>query len=148
MEIRNRQTGAVITDSEFRAMNPNTSFPMPMTVDVYKSYGYDPVLEGQQPTAQRFENVVRSGVEQDSLGNWVKKYVIQPMPQEQRDILTAQQAALVRSTRNQMLKDTDWTQVLDTPVNRDNWAAYRQSLRDISLQQNFPWDIQWPVEPT
>jgi hypothetical protein len=59
----------------------------------------------------------------------------------------AEMAAKVRKDRNQKLKDTDWTQVLDSPVDKSAWAAYRQELRDISLQINFPWDVIWPLQP-
>jgi hypothetical protein len=44
MELRNRATGAVITDSQFRAENRNTSFPPQLTAEIIDSFGYDPVL--------------------------------------------------------------------------------------------------------
>jgi hypothetical protein len=59
----------------------------------------------------------------------------------------AEMAAKVRKDRNQKLKDSDWTQVADAPVDKAAWAAYRQELRDISSQTGFPWDITWPVQP-
>jgi hypothetical protein len=31
--------------------------------------------------------------------------------------------------------------------NQAAWAAYRQSLRDISTQAEFPNTVNWPVEP-
>jgi hypothetical protein len=36
----------------------------------------------------------------------------------------------------------------DYPINdaaRAAWAAYRQSLRDITAQPGFPGNIDWPV---
>jgi hypothetical protein len=56
-------------------------------------------------------------------------------------------AADVREKRNQLLAESDWTQVLDAPVNRELWAVYRQELRDITSQQGFPTDVVWPVKP-
>jgi Phage tail assembly chaperone protein len=53
----------------------------------------------------------------------------------------------IREQRNQKLKDSDWTQVADAPVDQAAWAAYRQALRDIPSQQGFPWDVQWPTQP-
>jgi hypothetical protein len=50
MELRNRATGAVITGSQFRAENKNTSFPPQLTAEIIDSFGYDPVLEGPQAT--------------------------------------------------------------------------------------------------
>jgi hypothetical protein len=45
-----------------------------------------------------------------------------------------------------MLKDSDWTQVADAPVDKTNWATYRQELRDITKQTD-PFKIEWPKQP-
>lgn len=37
----------------------------------------------------------------------------------------------MRAERDRLLKDSDWTQVADAPVNRQEWATYRQALRDF-----------------
>ena len=47
----------------------------------------------------------------------------------------------VRSTRNELLKECDWTQIPDCTVNKTVWAKYRQQLRDISNQEGFPHDV-------
>lgn len=36
----------------------------------------------------------------------------------------------LRHKRNQLLSESDWTQTLDAPVDREMWATYRQQLRD------------------
>ena len=59
----------------------------------------------------------------------------------------AEMAAKIKAERNQKLKDSDWTQVADAPVNKTAWAVYRQALRDISTQTGFPWDVTWPTQP-
>ena len=53
-----------------------------------------------------------------------------------------------RRIRNQLLANSDWTQVADAPVDRAAWATYRQSLRDLTAQEGFPGAIVWPVPPT
>ena len=53
----------------------------------------------------------------------------------------------VRQQRNLLLAESDWTQVIDAPVNKDVWAAYRQSLRDTTKQSGFPVNLEWPVKP-
>jgi hypothetical protein len=40
-------------------------------------------------------------------------------------------AAQVRAQRDRLLADSDWTQILDAPVDRTAWATYRQALRDL-----------------
>lgn len=56
-------------------------------------------------------------------------------------------ATNIRNQRNQLLSETDWTQALDAPVNKEAWLAYRQALRDISLQAGFPMLVNWPTKP-
>ncbi len=53
-------------------------------------------------------------------------------------------ASEVREKRNAKLSASDWTQVADAPVDKEAWAVYRQALRDITNQNGFPWNIQWP----
>lgn len=53
----------------------------------------------------------------------------------------------VRAQRDQLLADTDWTQVADAPVVQLDWATYRQALRDIPQQAGFPENVTWPEEP-
>ena len=59
-------------------------------------------------------------------------------------------AAQARSQRDALLAETDWTQVLDAPIDTESQAAYRtyrQALRDVPEQAGFPESIDWPEEP-
>lgn len=59
-------------------------------------------------------------------------------------------SAEVREKRDQLLKDSDWTQIPDSPLNETEkylWKQYRQNLRDIPQQSGFPEYIDWPEEP-
>jgi hypothetical protein len=56
-------------------------------------------------------------------------------------------ATRARQLRTRLLTESDWTQVLDAPVERADWASYRQSLRDITAQEGFPHNIIWPKKP-
>lgn len=69
---------------------------------------------------------------------------------EEKQEIEVQKAKQVRSERNQKLKDSDWTQVLDAPLDsngKNSWTVYRQALRDVPSQQGFPWTVVWPTEP-
>jgi len=59
----------------------------------------------------------------------------------------AEQAKSVRNSRTVMLKDSDWTQLADSTVDKAAWATYRTALRDVPTQAGFPWTIEWPVAP-
>lgn len=58
------------------------------------------------------------------------------------------EATLARDKRNLLLRQSDWTQMPDVVLsNKDEWAVYRQELRDITSQPGFPNDIIWPIAP-
>ena len=52
-------------------------------------------------------------------------------------------ANLVRNRRNQLLSATDYLALSDR-IMPDNVKIYRQKLRDIPLQEGFPYDIEYP----
>lgn len=146
MELRIRDTGQVMTDSEFRSLHPNTSFPPQLTVELLDSFGADPVLNGPQAQPTRYQVAFRDGVEEIN-GQWFTKFSVADMDADAIAALDAKQADSVRADRNRKLTASDWTQVADAPVDKVAWAAYRQGLRDVPSQAGFPWDVTWPVEP-
>jgi hypothetical protein len=56
-------------------------------------------------------------------------------------------AAEVRLERNTKLAATDWTQIADATADKQAWATYRQALRNISTQAEFPNNVTWPTQP-
>lgn len=59
-------------------------------------------------------------------------------------------AAEVRSTRDSLLRDCDWTQMPDSPLSEEEktlWQTYRQALRDVPQQEGFPEAVTWPTLP-
>jgi hypothetical protein len=54
----------------------------------------------------------------------------------------------VRDKRDELLLETDWTQLPDVPDTiKQSWAQYRQELRDIPAQSGFPYNVNWPTKP-
>lgn len=147
MELRNRTTGAVITDQQLRSENPNTSFPAVLTPEIINDFGYDPVLEGPQPTLiPPYQYAQRDGVVEVN-GQWFTHYIAAEPDEDGKAAMDAAQAQRVREDRNERLAACDWTQLPDAPVDAAAWAAYRQELRDISSQAGFPWGVVWPLKP-
>ena len=146
MQIRIRETGAVVYDREFRAMFPNTGFPVQLTEDIINDFGGDVVFEGPQAQPTRYQVAFADGVEEID-GKWYTKHSVADMAAEAITFTDAEQAKSVRATRGEKLKDSDWTQVADAPVDQAAWAAYRQALRDITSQEGFPWTVEWPEQP-
>lgn len=165
MQVRIRQTGAVMYEGEFRKLFPNTSMPQQLTETLINDFGADVVFEGPQASGGTvYQYSQRDGVEQVD-GKWYTKYVLGPVftdrPAEgdqpaqtaaeqetaYKAIKDAEQASVVRQTRSDKLADCDWTQVADSPVDKAVWATYRQALRDITTQSGFPWSVTWPDAP-
>jgi hypothetical protein len=55
--------------------------------------------------------------------------------------------ARLRFWRNCELANTDWTQVADSPVNKEAWVTYRQALRDLPDSDLDPRNIELPTRP-
>ena len=148
MEVRIRATGAVMYEAEFRTFQAHTTGASwdQTTVEILNQLGADPVLEGPQPTTERYQTVYRDGVEQVG-GDWFTKYSVADMDDEAKAAHDAAQAKNVREDRNQRLAACDWTQLPDASVDKTAWAAYRTALRDVPSQAGFPWEVAWPVKP-
>jgi len=159
MQIRT-QTGQVMYEAEFRAYTKANGGPSwdITTTEVLTALGADVVFEGAQASGGTvYQYSQASGVEQVD-GKWYTKYILGPVftdgettAAEQEVAYKAQkdaeQAKSVRSSRDEKLKDCDWTQVADAPVDKAVWATYRQALRDVPTQVGFPWTITWPESP-
>lgn len=165
MNIRIQTTGELVSEQAFRAMHPRTSMPKPLTQDIINSFGGDVVFEGPQATGGTvYQYSQGAGVEQIA-GKWYTKYVLGPIFTDRpatdtepastaaeqeaayKAMKDAEQAKSVRTTRNDKLKDCDWTQLADSTADKAAWATYRQALRDITQQSGFPWTIDWPDAP-
>lgn len=160
MEIRTK-TGQVMYESEYRAYllaNNGPSFGV-LTPEIMVELEIEPVLEGPQATTTTpYQISQRDGVEKIG-SQWFTKYTIGPVFTDNEESTAAEQetayklqkdteqAASVRQSRNDKLKDCDWTQLVDSTADKALWATYRQALRDISAQTGFPWDITWPEHP-
>lgn len=158
MGYRLQSTGEYFpTDHAMRGTIPST--PAPVTIEWMEANGVDPVFEGPQASGGTvYQYSQFAGIEQID-GKWYTKYVLGPIFTDNESQTAAEQEAAykarrdaeqgenVRRSRNQMLSETDWTQLEDSPVNKTVWATYRQALRDISTQEGFPWTVQWPEKP-
>jgi len=147
MEIRT-QSGQVMYEAEFRAYTLANGGPTwgTTTPEVIAELGASVVLEGAQASPTRYQTAYRDGVEEID-GKWYTKYSVADMDDEAKTAKDAEQAKSVRTTRDEKLKDSDWTQVADAPVDKTVWATYRQELRDLTKQSGFPWEVTYPTQP-
>ena len=163
-EYRNRTSGEIKTDSELKAENKAMSFPKVWNESTYDALNVDPVLASPQPAPSGdYKVVVRNGAEQDANDTWVYAWIERDMFSEYTDENgdvqtvdaqkaaydagnTAALAALERAKRDQLLADTDHYGLSDVTMS-DAMKTYRQALRDVPQQTDFPGTIAWPEKP-
>jgi hypothetical protein len=129
------------TIGQLRKDNPNTSFPAYISADTLASYDVYAIQEVPapevDPLTQRHEQITPVQVD----GKWTQVWRVVQLPQDQAVVN-------VRAKRNQLLADSDWTQLADSPVDKAAWAVYREALRSLPEQEGFPYLVQWPVSPS
>lgn len=137
------------TIGKLRSDNPHTSFPKNIPEATLNAWGvYRVVDQSISGYDQRTHKIVIGEV--SLVGDaWTRARTIESKTQAEIDGDSLQASGAVREKRNKMLSDSDWTQVSDAPVDKSAWAAYRQSLRDITDHAGFPYldDSDWPVAP-
>lgn len=168
MQVRIRESGAVMYESEFRTYTKANGGPSweTTTTEVLGALGADVVFEGAQATGGTvYQYSQASGVEQVD-GKWYTKYILGPVFIDQvvdgvtttaaeqevayKASKDAEQAKSVRTTRDTKLAECDWRVIkaAETATTLDAaWATYRQALRDVTAQSGFPWTITWPDAP-
>ena len=163
-EYRERTTGEVKSQGEWRAAFKNMSLPRVWTSNVCDAMNIDPVLASPAATTSAYQTSARDGVEQNSNGDWVEKYVATDMFADTTEdgvtttkaehekayqaTLDATTATNNRNTRDSKLAETDWTAMSDVTM-ADNMKTYRQALRNLPTHSNWPdlEDADWPTKP-
>lgn len=59
-------------------------------------------------------------------------------------------SSVARTERDRLLSKSDWTQLLDSSLTAEQveaWQGYRQQLRDVPGQAEFPMNVVWPECP-
>jgi hypothetical protein len=165
-EYRNRTTGVVKTQGQWRNEFANMSLPRVWKAATLDALDLDPVLRSPAATVGAYQTSVRDGVVQDANGNWVENYVARDMFADTTEDgvtttkaeheaayqagLDAKAAENVRNERNKLLEECDWVTIrareLGQPVPED-WYTYRGDLRQIPEQEGFPHNVIWPTKP-
>lgn len=163
-EYRNRTTGEVKTQGEWRRENPNISLPRVWNNNVFDTLNIDPVLAAPKPTeVGPYQRVDRNGVVQDANGNWVENWVVNDMFADSEALgtkaeqeaayqatLDAEEAARVRAERKVKLEECDWVVIRAKELGQtvpEAWFTYRGDLRQVPEQEGFPHNVVWPTEP-
>jgi hypothetical protein len=124
---------------QLRRDNPQVSFPSTIPADTLAEYDVYEAVETPPPSYDSSAYTVSQAVElvEDV---WTQVWTVAPLPQDQAE-------SNIRSERDSLLTNCDWTQLPDSPVDKQAWADYRQALRDVPSQPGFPYSVVWPEEP-
>jgi hypothetical protein len=133
---------------QLRKENPNTSFPKDISDETLLAFGVHRVFFSTRPEVTETQ-VLEEGtpVFDKEADRWTQVFVVRDMSDEELAQIAEVKAGQIRNERNNLLVASDWTQVIDAPVDQTAWAEYRQALRDITSQQGFPHNVVWPVKP-
>ena len=130
--------------------NPNTSFPTIISDSLLESFNIYQV------------EVRNSGYESDDSKDvteitptlsgsvYIQTYSVTDADTETINKRKEIKWSEIRSTRNTLLTESDWTQFQDSPITGSvliDWQTYRQSLRDVTNQSD-PYNISWPSKPS
>jgi hypothetical protein len=131
-----------LTRQTIIARHPGISFPVNIPESTFNELGYYSVTPVNPPVCNRYE--VAEEITPICVDNiWIQKYRVRPCVESEIDDL----AANIRAERNARLTACDWTQTPDSPVDSAAWREYRTALRNITQQSDFPFSVEWPVEP-
>ena len=130
--------------------NPTISFPTTISNDLLQSYNVYPVeLKSSWYDTDDTKDVTE--VTPTLSGSvYIQTYEITDADTETINKRKEIKWSEIRSTRNTLLSESDWTQFQDSPITGSSltdWQTYRQSLRDVTTQSD-PYDITWPNKPS
>ncbi len=163
-------TGTPKTKVQLQQENKHMSLPSAWTDATLEALGVAWVTKTTAPDVGEWQVAVKDGVELVD-GVWQEKWVTQEMFTEYTEEVTdedgvtttnvvtiqdlkdaktaADNAALEateRYTRDNLLKATDHYGLSDVTMT-DAMTTYRQALRDVPQQADFPNTINWPTKP-
>ena len=88
--------------------------------------------------------------------NYKEKYILESKEKIKQEIQQAfsNRILSLRGHRDELLKESDWTQIPDVPFDEDQkelWKKYRQVLRDLPEEDGWIYNdfhsIQFPIDP-
>jgi hypothetical protein len=150
----NKVSGSIITYpysvQNLKNENPNTSFPTIIADSLLESFNIYKVETKNSGYDSDDSKDVTEVTPTLSGSVYIQTYTISDADTETINKRREIKWSEVRSGRDSLLSESDWTQFNDSPISGStltDWQTYRQSLRDITNQSD-PYDITWPNIPS
>lgn len=116
-----------------------------------EAHGYGVFEWVWEPVVEYNKTVEHIGVTRHADGIFRPTYIIKDATAQEIESRKNQLAETARIWRNRNLTNSDITQLPQATeqmkLKKDEWEIYRQELRDISKQPEFPFNIAWPQKP-
>jgi hypothetical protein len=139
-----------ITVGNYRELFANTSFPANGPSAEFLAENNAKKVNAFKAHDRLNQKLVSSAAYDD--GDFV--CMVQVVDLTAEEIQAAKDSAManIRGQRNQLLKDSDWTQIADCTADKTAWANYRQQLRDlpsgiVALAIDPRTFADWPRNP-
>ena len=141
------------TDSLLRQAYKSISFPAILSNSLRASYGMYPVTILEEPEYNRATHKAVQNTEPSidpDTNQWVLDWTISEMTAEEIAANDELCAAKERGVRDRLLAESDWVALKALESGNSvstEWLVYRQELRMVPQQPNFPHNIDWPTKP-
>ena len=136
-----------ITVGDYRELFATTSFPVSGPSDEFLAAHNAKKINLFKAYDQLTQKLVSCAPYDD--GEFVSVVQVESLSAEEIQAAKDSAMAQIRGTRNQLLKDCDWTQIADCSIpKKTDWATYRQTLRDLPSTVTDPRTFtDWPHNP-
>jgi hypothetical protein len=136
-----------ITVGDYRELFGNTSFNANGPSDEFLTANNSKKVNAFKAHDRLTQKLVSCAAYDD--GEFVSVVQVADMSAEEIQAAKNSAIAQIRATRNQLLKDCDWTQIPDCTIpKKADWATYRQTLRDLPSTVTEPRTFtDWPHNP-
>jgi hypothetical protein len=133
---------------QLKTENPNMSFPRELPAELLAQYNMFTVAYEASPDIDDRTQIrnLADVPTRAADGSWTLGWVVTDKSSEEIASYDDAQSRSVRLQRNRLLQETDWMALSDSTMTTE-WATYRQYLRDVTSQTNFPYNGNWPTKP-
>ena len=143
-----------VYEGQLEERHPDRTYPLDTSGDPIPE-GYVKVTTGTipDPVADNYQYRYELGLPVLQGEVWVETYTKIALTDEEKTNQTGLLSYNLRKQRNKLLDESDKKVLADIWENystqeKTEWADYRQQLRDIPQTEGYPYNIQWPVEPS
>lgn len=143
--------GYPLSESMVRELLPSVSLPAIIDLDELVTLGFAEYRRTFAPEAGVFQIVDEVQPEFD--GRIVtQKFEVRAMTDQEKETATQKQLQESRAKQRHLLAQSDWTELPSVVAKHTAewsaaWAAYRNELRDLDKQEQWPFITSWPSEP-